>query len=158
MKYRHKPTEVEAVQWTGLNLEEVQAFVTDDEGNSPDLAHDPSSHQLLLPTLHGAVVVAAGDWVLSQPDAGFWPCKPDIFEATYDEVPEADGTTAPDRMGDAATAGEPVADVAVSPAEDIPAPVTCPHAWAEGTETITCELEPGHEGAHVGPGGAAPPA
>jgi hypothetical protein len=151
MKYRHKPTEVEAVQWTGLNLEEVAAFVrvNDGEGEPTIVQHNPSAHQVYIAD---EPPLSAGDWLVREEGRVFAFCAADVFDAQFEPVDEID------RTGDAATAGEPVADIALAPEEQGEVPVTCPHAWAEGSETITCELEPGHEGAHVGPGGSAPPA
>ncbi len=80
-KYRKKPIVIEAVQWSG--------------GWHPDKADNPVCACANLPgayhvhTIHSgqAIAVEPGDWIIPEPDgAHFYPCKPDIFEATYEKV------------------------------------------------------------------------
>ena len=78
-RYRKKPLEVEAVQWfPGIAIEGVKHV--DGEGASPSLG--------TFYTIHGQeTFINPGDWVIREPDGIHWyPCKPDIFEATYDIV------------------------------------------------------------------------
>lgn len=87
-RYRKKPIEIEAVQFTGDNVEEIwDAFgVSSVRGIYGPTEANPD--YLILTTTHGDPAPArAGDWVIpdSRPDT-FYPCKPDVFEATYDEV------------------------------------------------------------------------
>ncbi|TXS68942.1 hypothetical protein [Streptomyces sp. sk2.1] len=84
-KFRKKPVEITAIQFTGDNAHEVwDAFGTDGiygptEGN-PDY--------LILVTVHGDEAPARpGDWVIPDGKPGtFYPCKPDIFANTYEPV------------------------------------------------------------------------
>jgi hypothetical protein len=88
MKYRKKPVIVEAIQWTGYNTHEVwDAFGTD--GIVGPMASNID--HLILTTVHGdPAPCRINDWVIPDGKPGtFYPCKPDIFEATYEPVTEA---------------------------------------------------------------------
>lgn len=92
-KYRKKPVVVEAVRWTGSNLEEIRNFV----GN--DLIENYIEHfdieralikqtlaGIAINTLEGTMMVNYGDYIIKGVNNEFYPCKPDIFEQTYEEV------------------------------------------------------------------------
>jgi hypothetical protein len=78
-KYRKKPVVVETVQWTGDNIPEVTAFLN---GGGKFVG----VNQIEVTTVHGEkALIRVGDWIMPEPVAGrFYPCKPDIFAATYD--------------------------------------------------------------------------
>jgi hypothetical protein len=80
MKYRKKPVVIEAVQFTGKNDAEVMAFCP--------IARDPVDKKpnLIIPTLEGEHLCSVGDWVIKGVAGEFYPCKPDIFERTYEKV------------------------------------------------------------------------
>lgn len=101
-KYRRKPTVVEAIQWDGHNLADVQKFV----GIMSNMDGDASTVRFLGPRAldddgeriwinpaarlwveanESWVLVPIGQWVLKD-DAGFYPCKADIFAATYEDA------------------------------------------------------------------------
>lgn len=80
-KYRKKPVVIEAVQWTGKNYEEIAKFmdyngIDDTEGGAV----------LIIETLEGDHRVSVGDYIIKGIKNEFYPCKPDIFSKTYDEV------------------------------------------------------------------------
>jgi len=82
MKYRKKPIDVEAIIWTGDNIPEMRTFV---EGKY----YFKVGTQLFIPTLEGDMRVNKGDYIIKEPFdniRGFYPCKPDIFEKTYEKV------------------------------------------------------------------------
>lgn len=92
-KYRKKPVVVEAIQWTGSNLEEIRNFV----GN--DLIENYIKHfdiertlikqtlaGIAINTLEGTIIVNYGDYIIKGVNNEFYPCKPDIFKQTYEEV------------------------------------------------------------------------
>jgi len=101
MKYRKKPIIIEAIQWTGDNVEEILDFVGSDSASiiaEFDTDQTPSIDTSLLGTLEirtleGVMTASIGDWVIEEPfptdDRQFYPCKSDIFEETYDLVEEA---------------------------------------------------------------------
>lgn len=79
-KYRKKPVVIEAVQFTGNNYDEVHEFCPGIKYNLKDT--DTS----VIPTLEGNMTVSVGDFIIKGVKGEFYPCKPDIFEATYDKV------------------------------------------------------------------------
>ncbi len=92
-KYRKKPIVVEAIQWTGSNLEEIRNFV----GN--DLIENYIKHfdiertlikqtlaGIAINTLEGTMIVNYGDYIIKGVNNEFYPCEPDIFKQTYEEV------------------------------------------------------------------------
>ncbi len=74
MRYRKKPVMVEAVQWDGMNLDEIKEFV----GDSLDEAH------MTIHTLEGDHHTSVGDYIIKGVHGEFYPCKPDIFAKTYE--------------------------------------------------------------------------
>jgi hypothetical protein len=96
MKFRKKPVVIEAIQFTGSNFEEVISFgngkvlhnVTlggDENGNGHPQGYD----KIFIPTLEVEMNVSVNDWIIKGVQGEFYPCKPDIFEKTY-ELAEAD--------------------------------------------------------------------
>lgn len=91
MKYRKKPVVIEAIQWTGRNVDEVMPFFGDfsklpNDGVHvhPGIGHSPVEGHLYIPTLEGTMTANAGDWIIKGVKGEFYPCKPDIFTATYE--------------------------------------------------------------------------
>ena len=80
MKYRKKPVVIEAVQWTGLNEDEIYEFT---HGECQLCANDC---RLFIPTLEGSMEASVGDFIIRGVKGEYYPCKPDIFEATYEPV------------------------------------------------------------------------
>lgn len=76
-KYRKKPVEIEAIQWTGTNIEEVCGFYSDAV---------VLENCIIVKTLEGDMRANVGDYIIKGVKGEFYPCKPDIFEATYDKV------------------------------------------------------------------------
>jgi hypothetical protein len=92
-EYRKKPVVIDAVLWTGANIEEVIAFMSpldqlpNPEGYvDPGIGHIPALGTLEIPTLEGTMTASVGDWIIKGVKGEFYPCKPDIFEATYEAV------------------------------------------------------------------------
>jgi len=91
MKYRKKPVVIEAVQFTGSNPDEIRAFC----GDKVIINYDDSRWEIgvgapiaiiTIPTLEGTMAVSAGDFVIKGIQGEFYPCKPDIFEQTYEKA------------------------------------------------------------------------
>jgi hypothetical protein len=76
-KFRKKPVVVEAVQWGGDNYDEVGDFM----GLTATCQVDDD---FLIPTLEGDMRASPGDWIIKGVAGEFYPCKPDIFAATYE--------------------------------------------------------------------------
>ena len=85
MKYKKKPVEIEAIQLTKENTCEVLTFCN----HSGDIiASNDDDGTISIKTLEGTMVANIGDYVIKGVAGEFYPCKPDIFEATYDLVEE----------------------------------------------------------------------
>lgn len=93
-KYRKKPVVVEAVRWTGSNLEEIRNFVGSDLIEECVELFDIKRTlkemlvDIAIDTLEGTMRVDYGDYIIKGVQGEFYPCKPDIFLATYEEVIE----------------------------------------------------------------------
>lgn len=89
MKYRKKPVIIEAVQLTKKTLNpDVVGFIGE-EVNYPECkigGIDPSDGKFKIKTLEGDMVAEIGDYIIKGIKGEFYPCKPDIFEATYEPV------------------------------------------------------------------------
>lgn len=82
-----KPVEVEAVQWTGVNRSEVEQFCGwDNTLFYCHLAEGSSVIELKLEiiTLEGNMKAEIGDYIIKGVKGEFYPCKEDVFKATYD--------------------------------------------------------------------------
>lgn len=77
MKFRKKPVEIEAIQFDGLNHDAVADFC------APKIIKVGGNFTLLIPTLEGEMTASKGDWIIKGVKGEFYPCKPDIFQATY---------------------------------------------------------------------------
>lgn len=77
--YRKKPAIIEAIQWTGKNLSEIDNFmggIVENKG------------AIVIHTLEGDMEAPIGDYIIKGVNGEFYPCKPDIFDKTYEEVTE----------------------------------------------------------------------
>ena len=79
-KYRKKPVTIEAIQWTGKNLSEIDNFVCVSIANKGTI--------LIIHTLEGDMEASIGDYIIKGVNGEFYPCKPDIFDKTYEEATE----------------------------------------------------------------------
>ena len=77
-KYRKKPVIIEAIQWNGKNLSEIDNFV----GGS--LKIEGSS--LVIHTREGDMEASINDYIIKGVNGEFYPCKPDIFDKTYESA------------------------------------------------------------------------
>lgn len=84
--YKKKPVIIEAIQFTGA--ESVEKML---DAWGAKFQRHMNAHQdgvvLVLDTLEGAITAQLNDWVIKGIKGEFYPCKPDIFEATYEAVP-----------------------------------------------------------------------
>lgn len=79
--YRKRPVIVPAVPGHGTNIDEVMDFM-----GWRNASHD-NAHGLRIHTLEGTHHASVGDFIIRGVQGEFYPCKPDIFAATYEEVP-----------------------------------------------------------------------
>lgn len=78
-RYRKKPVVIDAIQWSGdiLDAEKIMQFA----------AGRPVGFQgenLVVYTLEGAMLACPKDWLISGVKNELYPCKPEIFAATYE--------------------------------------------------------------------------
>lgn len=85
MKYRKKPVVIDAVQWNGQDVNTLPRWAYS-YVKGPFVG--PSGQELDINTLEGTMTVSQGDWIIRGVRAEVYPCKPDIFEATYEAVTE----------------------------------------------------------------------
>ena len=86
MKYRKKPVVIEALQFDGSG--KSVAHISYHFG-ADDLKWDVVNKQLRVQTLEGTLTADVGDWIIRGIKGELYPCKPDIFEATYERVDDA---------------------------------------------------------------------
>ena len=84
-KFRKKPVVVEAMEYNGKNVQEALDFC-DPVKSIEDRRDFLSEEDFVIKTLEGAMLVSKGDWIIKGIKGEFYPCKPDIFEATYKPV------------------------------------------------------------------------
>lgn len=87
MKYRKKPVVIEAIRFTddADRLIELQNFM-----NAELVINykEPEQPKLEIATLEGLMEASIGDYIIKGINGEFYPCKPDIFEKTYEKVGE----------------------------------------------------------------------
>ena len=89
MKFRSKPVEIEAVQWTGDNEDEVAALVVP-VGVPLGLLFRPE--RLWVAKSRAWCDLPVGHWIIKEPDgSGFYPCAPEIFSNRWELIPEVSG-------------------------------------------------------------------
>lgn len=82
-KYRKKPVVIDAVQFDGT-LD--GAYRIQDIYHTIGVETSDKGVRLLILTLEGRMTAEQGDWIICGIKGELYPCKPDIFEATYELV------------------------------------------------------------------------
>jgi hypothetical protein len=93
MKFRKKPVVVEAVQFDG-SMKSAEWFTWEYARNVwPEFEESEAfpgyakwTGRLCVETLEGIIYASPGDWIITGINGERYPCKPDIFEATYEAV------------------------------------------------------------------------
>lgn len=78
--FKKKPVVIRAIQWTGENREDIRMFMN----TQAFLILEEKT--LIIPTLEGDMEASLGDYIIQGVKGEFYPCKPDIFEMTYEAV------------------------------------------------------------------------
>ena len=94
IKATKKPVTIEAIKWTGENHRSMFNFLFDGElpdsksmtteGKNFHISHGKVRGGLVIKTLEGEHVANIGDYIIKGVKGEFYPCKPDIFELTYE--------------------------------------------------------------------------
>lgn len=96
--YRKKPVEVQAYRNDG-KMDHITAWCLK-VGTDPGLLEHRFDGKVDIATLEGTMTAEVGDWIICGVKGELYPCKPDIFEATYDEVDDREvGQGATTRTG-----------------------------------------------------------
>lgn len=94
-KYRKKPVVIEAVRWNGTAEAAIPIIKwVLSHGTARYSCAQPDSgrgcsgkpHTIAIDTLEGTMHADPGDYIIKGVKGEFYPCKPDIFEATYEKV------------------------------------------------------------------------
>lgn len=91
-RYRKKPVTIEARQFnTDDDGQSIAAWIRGYHGDDSafwfgkgDLDYDLHLTAVVIHTLEGAMTASPGDWIIRGVQGEFYPCKPDIFDATYE--------------------------------------------------------------------------
>ena len=86
MKYRKKPVVIEAFKYIGNLYNVPQLAVEAFEKKFLFYGIDGARDELHIMTLEGVHHVSIGDYIIRGVAGEIYPCKPDIFELTYEEV------------------------------------------------------------------------
>lgn len=88
LKARKKPVEIECVQWTGANVNEIMSFCGSVAHDiyQINLANMPVEYSLIIKTLEGNMRAEPGDYIIKGVHGEFYPCKPDVFKETYEII------------------------------------------------------------------------
>ncbi len=88
-RFRKRPVEVDAVQWfkhgdhPAVDRWAVKSTILSEE---PFVVGEPREWVNYVLTLEGEMRVSPGDWIITGVKGEHYPCKPDIFAATYEPV------------------------------------------------------------------------
>lgn len=88
-KYRKKPVVIQAVKWTGCHDQQEDPYwiVEAIEKGEIWFIGNGSEHVVMqIDTLEGVMTANRGDYIIKGIQGEIYPCKPDIFEATYEKV------------------------------------------------------------------------
>lgn len=80
MKFRKKPIVIDAVQVTDLTFDSPHP----NDEHIIGLMYDPVARTVAIETLEGTMTASLGDWIITGVKGEHYPCKPDIFEASYE--------------------------------------------------------------------------
>lgn len=87
MQFRKKPVVIEAIQFNGIdNANECIQFANDRAITQTLLRGTRWVLCLTIPTLEGPMTADPGDWIIKGVKGEFYPCKPYIFDMTYEPV------------------------------------------------------------------------
>lgn len=83
--YRKKPVVIEARQLTTDSMWDIWDWIGD---SAHEWDWDNVDKYITIKTLEGKVIAREFDWIIKGVKGEFYPCKPDIFEATYEPEPQ----------------------------------------------------------------------
>jgi hypothetical protein len=96
-KFRKKPVVIDAQQFHGdyVSANVIIQWINESVGFDPKNGNDPPAMyyygDLTIRTLEGDMEAKSGDWIIRGVKGEFYPCKPDIFAATYEPLDSIGG-------------------------------------------------------------------
>lgn len=89
MKFRKKPVVIEAIQYDGNNGNALNNWshgtVVESQICEPT-ENNPRGAYIQIRTLEGTMIGNVNDWIIKGVNGEYYPCKPDIFEKTYEKA------------------------------------------------------------------------
>ena len=86
-RFRKKPVEIEAMQGRAYTeFAQIVTWINENGGDARATQIDPGPAYMEITTLEGVMRADVGDWVIKGIQGEFYPCKPEIFDATYEPV------------------------------------------------------------------------
>ena len=87
-KFRKKPVVIEAVRYDGTldGATNIYAWINGKPHGPYYQLENITDGYMTIKTLEGTMRASPGDWIIKGVKNEFYPCKPDIFEATYEPV------------------------------------------------------------------------
>jgi len=86
MKYRKKPIEVEAVQIDSYDYDGMCDIIKWSNGEVASEEECEVGYLMAINTMEGRMLAKNRDYVIKGLQGEFYPCKPEIFEASYELV------------------------------------------------------------------------
>lgn len=86
--FRKKPVIIEARQFNSTYLDDQQALADWCHGRLRGAMLTPDLRVIQIDTLEGEMTASFEDWIICGVNGEYYPCKPDIFEKTYEKCPE----------------------------------------------------------------------
>jgi hypothetical protein len=85
-QFRKKPVVIEAEQFVIWSDDKIPNFITLCGATFPVNKENKSKPFIVIPTLEGQHIASNLDWIIKGINGELYPCKPDIFEKTYEKV------------------------------------------------------------------------
>lgn len=82
--YRKRPVVIEAMKWDGSA--EVMSWIAEEGKRELSASFKTNKPTLTIHTLEGDMTADFGDYIIKGVKGEFYPCKPDIFDMTYEEI------------------------------------------------------------------------
>ena len=89
-KYPKKPVEIEAIKYDGKNADDCIKFIENGQvicwKKKEVFPYSKPEIRIMIETLEGVMQARPGDYIIRGVNGEYYPCKPDIFEKTYEKV------------------------------------------------------------------------
>lgn len=86
--YKKKPVIISAIEYKSNNISEIAKFMKINLWEKEEMQEGKWMKSFEIATLEGAMIATEGDYIIKGVEGEFYPCKPDIFHKTYEEVKE----------------------------------------------------------------------